>query len=198
MKRNCNLNYCISLIILFLTLNISWAQKPAGNNSLQIIPDETEISITKNNMRTNQSTGVPIALYKPNYLVNADTPEKMARQFLAENYELLKLSADLSELKYFITRETPGGYHVHFDQYIGEYPVLNSRINVTISRDNRVVFVTNGSKINYNIKVVNDLEKINISSEQALNIAKNHLELHGSVAFEKANPVFIITKERSD
>ena len=188
MKRNCNLNYCISLIILFLTFNISWAQKPAGNNSLQIIPDETEISITKNNMRINQSTGVPIALYKPNYPVNADTPEKMARQFLTENHELLKLSADLSELKYFITRETPGGYHVHFDQYIGEYPVLNSRINVTISRDNRVVFVTNGSKINYNIKVVNDLEKINISSEQALNIAKNHLELHGSVAFEKSEP----------
>jgi PKD repeat protein len=174
--------------MILLIFNFAFAQKPSANLALQIIPDETEESITQNDMRINMMTDVPVALYKLNYPVNTDTPEKMARQFLTENHELLKLSADLSELKYFTTRETPGGYHVHFDQYIGEYPVLNSRINVTISRDNRVVFVTNGSKINYNIKVVNDLEKINISSEQSLNIAKNYLELEGAIAFEKSEP----------
>jgi Zn-dependent metalloprotease len=112
-----------------------------------MIPDETEGSITQNDMRINTMTGVPVALYKPNYPVNTDTPEKMARQFLTENHELLKLSSNLSELKYIITKETPGGYHVHFDQYVGEYPVLNSRVNVTISRDNRVVFVTNALRL---------------------------------------------------
>ena len=188
MKWNSYFRNSLSLIFVLLMFNTSFAQKPSANLPLQIIPDETETSITQNNMRINELTGVPIALFKPNYPVIADTPEKMARQFLTENHELLKLSADLSELKYVITKETPGGYHVHFDQYIGEYPVLNSRVNVTISRDNRVVFVTNGSKINYNIKEVSDLEKINISSEQALISAKNYLGLSGLVAFEKSEP----------
>ncbi|MCW9065964.1 MAG: PKD domain-containing protein, partial [Ignavibacteriaceae bacterium] len=179
---------CFSLIFVLHMFNTSFAQKPSANLPLQIIPDETEASITQNNMRLNEITGVPFVLYKPNYPVNADTPENMAKQFLNENHELFKLSADLSELKYFTTKETPGGYHVHFDQYIGEYPVLNSRVNVTISRDNRVVFVTNGSKINYKNKVVSDLERINISSEQALISAKNYLGLSGSVAFEKSEP----------
>ncbi|MCW8805035.1 MAG: PKD domain-containing protein, partial [Ignavibacteriaceae bacterium] len=179
---------CFSLIFVLLMFNTSFAQKPSANLPLQIIPDESEASIVQNNMRINKITGVPVALYRPNYLVNADTPENMAKQFLIENHELFKLSADLSELKYFTTKETPGGYHVHFDQYIGEYPVLNSRVNVTISRDNRVVFVTNGSKINYKNKVVSDLERINISSEQALISAKNYLGLSGSVAFEKSEP----------
>ena len=149
MKWNSYLQNCFPLIIFLIIFNTSFAQKPSGNSSLQMLPDDTEASIIQNNMRINKITGVPIALYKPNYPVNSDTPERMARQYLTENYELFKLSADLSELKYITTKETPGGYHVHFDQYIGDYPVLNSRINITISRDNRVVFVTNGSKINY-------------------------------------------------
>src|SRR5512137_2245399 len=115
---------CFFLLIVLLLFNTSFAQKPSANLPLQIIPDETEASITQNNMRINQITGVPLALYKPNYPVNADTPERMARQFLEENYELFKLSKDLSELRYVTSKETPGGYHVHFDQYIGDYPVL--------------------------------------------------------------------------
>jgi len=180
-------NY-LSLFIVLLIFNISFAQKPSVNSSLQIIPDETEASITQNNMRLNKVTGIPVALYKLNYPVNADTPEKMARQFLADNQDLFKLSANLSELKYLTVKETPLGYHVHFDQYIGEYPVLNSRINVTISRDNRVVFVSNGSKVNYNTKVQKNVNEINISTEQALISAKNYLGLTGSVAFEKSEP----------
>ena len=184
MSRNRNLQYCISLIILFLALNISWAQKPSGNISLELIPDETEVSFVQNNMRINQLTGVPIALYKPNYQANVDTPEKMARQYLTDNKGLFKIP-DLSDLKYLTTNETPGGYHVHYIQYQGEYPVINSTINVTISRDNRVVFVMNGSKLQYGVKTDPDLEKINISTEQALISAKNYLDIKGSVAFEK-------------
>ena len=145
MKWNSYFRNSFSLLFVLLMFNTSYSQKPSANLPLQIIPDETEASIIQNNKRINEITGVPVALYKPNYSVNADTPENMAKQFLMENHELFKLSANLSELKYFTTKETPGGYHVHFDQYIGEYPVLNSRVNVTISRDNRIVFVTNGS-----------------------------------------------------
>ncbi|MBV6419072.1 MAG: hypothetical protein DAHOPDDO_00282 [Ignavibacteriaceae bacterium] len=177
-----------ALIFVLLVFNVSFAQKASGNSSLQIIPDEAEATFVENNMRINQVTGVPVALYKPNYSVIPDTPEKMARQFLQENHNILKLSADLSELRYLTTKETPGGYHVHFDQYVANYPVLNSRINVTISKDNRVVFVTNGSRIAYNSKGQNNFDEMNISSQQALNSAKDYLGIKGSIVFEKSEP----------
>ncbi len=178
----------LSLFIVLVLINFSFAQKPPVISSLQLVPDESEVTFVKNNMRINQETGVPVALYKPDYAVTKDSPEKMARQYLSENHDLFKFSAGLSELRYLTTRETPAAYHVHFDQYIGEYPVLNSRINVTISKNNRVVFVTNGSKINYNSKVVSDLERINISSEQALILAKRYLGVKGIINFEKSEP----------
>ena len=178
----------LSLFIALILINFSFAQKPPVISSLQLVPDESEVTFVKNNMRINQETGVPVALYKPDYAVTKDSPEKMAQQYLSENHDLFKFSAGLSELRYLTTRETPAAYHVHFDQYIGEYPVLNSRINVTISKNNRVVFVTNGSKINYNSKVVSDLERINISSEQALILAKRYLGVKGIINFEKSEP----------
>ncbi len=138
-------NYILFLLVLF-TFNTSNAQKPKQNNSLQRLPDVTEASQLLNNMKINQVTGIPVAVYRPEYLVKADTPEKMARQYLSDNNLLFQLSKNLSELRYITTTVTPGGYHVHFIQYIGDYPVLNSGINVTISRSNRVVFVMNGSK----------------------------------------------------
>ncbi len=185
---NTYLRKAFSLIIALLFLSISFAQKAPVVSSLQIVPDESEATIVKNNMRISQETGVPVALYKPDYQVTKDSPENMARQFLIENHDLFKFSPDLSELRYLSTRETPAGYHVHFDQYVGQYPVLNSRINVTISKNNRVVFVANGSKVNYNTKVTNDLERINISTEHALIIAKGYLGVKGAINFEKSEP----------
>lgn len=177
-----------SLMIALFLINFSFAQKPPVISSLQIVPDESEVTFVKDNMRINQETGVPVALYKPNFLVAKDSPEKMARQYLKANHDLFKFSSELSELKYLTTRETSAGYHVHFDQYIGQYPVLNSRLNVTISKDNRVVFVANGTRFDYNKKVVSDLESINISSEQALIMAKKYLGVRGLINFEKSEP----------
>jgi PKD repeat protein len=186
MKCNRLQNFAYCILILLFAFNISYAQKPSQNIRLEMIPDENEVSLVQNTMRVNEYTSVPIALYKPNYSVNPDTPESMARQYLAENHDLFKLSADLSELKYLTTKETPGGYHVQFDQYVEGYPVLNSRITVTISRDNRIVFVMNGSKIQYDVKSVQDLKTINVTTEDALTLAKNYLRLQGSTSFEKS------------
>lgn len=66
--------------------------------------------------------------------------------------------------------------------------LLNSRINVTISKDNRVVFVTNGSRIAYNSKGQNNFDEMNISSQQALISAKDYLGIKGSIVFEKSEP----------
>jgi PKD repeat protein len=186
MKWHSYLQNLFSLLIVLLTLNISWAQKPSVNLALEILPDETEVSSVINNVRFDNNSGVPVAVYKPNYTVNADTPEKMARQYLSENHDLLKLRSDLSDLNYITTTETHSGYHVHFTQYKGEYPVINSTINVTIGRNNNIIYLMNGYKVQYGVKTDPDLETINNSSDAALISAKNYLSIQGSVAFEKS------------
>ena len=189
------LSFCwFSMIVVLLIFNLSFAQKTSRNTQFELIPDETESSIVLNNMRINEFSGVPIALYKPDYPVNADTPEKMARQYLEANHELFKLPEDMSDIKYFKTNETPGGYHVHFLQYKGDYPVLNSTLNITISRNNRVVFVMNGSKIQYGAKEEPDLTTINVSTEQAILIAKNYLGLTGGISLEKCETAVYYNK----
>ncbi len=152
-----------------------FGQKQQHNRGIEISPDESEQFITHNNMRVNFKTGVPAAVYLLNYTVNPDSPEKMARQFLQENHSMLHLKTDLSDLRYAGTRETPGGYHVHFAQYIGDFPVDKSTINVTINRNNKVVFLMNGYKVQYGSKNIMDLENLRVSSDDALITAKNYL-----------------------
>ncbi len=89
----------LMLIFTFAFTAINLAQKPVDNSQLEILLDESEQSETFSNMRINSQTGVPIALYRANYNVNPDTPEKMARQYLLENSELLKIKSDLSDLR---------------------------------------------------------------------------------------------------
>jgi len=129
------------LIVTFALAALNLAQKPVDSSQLEILPDESEQSELLNNMRINSKTGLPIALYRVDYNVIPDTPERMARQYLSENSDLLKIKNDLSDLRYLTTKETRAAYHVHFAQYIGDYPVYNSTLNITIDRNNKVIFV---------------------------------------------------------
>ena len=176
----------IFVISFIFILNFSFAQKPPQNSSFEMIPDETVEGITSNNVRYDVNSGVPVGIYKPNYLVNPDTPQKMAEQYLSDNSEFLKINKDLSDLQYLTTKETKVGNHVHFAQYKGEFPVYNSTINVTIDRNNRVVFVMNGYKVQYGVKINPDLQSINFSTDAALIAAKNYLGFNGSTLLEKS------------
>ena len=189
MKRNTFTKFRSYLIIALLAFNMAWAQKPLQNRSLEIIPDAQQESNVINNVRFDLNSGIPIALYKPNYKVTSANPKDMAEQYLFENAEFLKINTDLSDLRYIITTETPGGYHVHFAQYKGEYPVYNSTINITIDKNNRVVFAMNGYKVEYGIKESADLSSINISSDAALFTAKQYLGIKGSTVLEKSETV---------
>jgi PKD repeat protein len=180
-------NLILIFTIAFTAINL--AQKPVEHNQLQILPDETEQSETMNSMRINSKTEVPIALYKVNYNVNPDTPERMARQYLLENSVLLKLESDLSDLRYLTTKETRAAYHVHYAQYIGEYPVYNSTLNITIDLNNNVLFVMNGYKLAYGVKVEPDLQTIVINANSALLEAKNYLGIQGTTAYENTETV---------
>ena len=187
-------SFLLFLILTFAFSVINLAQKPVDNSDLEILLDESEQSDVINNMRINSQTGVPIALYSVNYNVNLDTPERMARQYLLENAELLKIKSDLSDLRYLTTKETRVGYHVHFAQYIGEHPVYNSTLNITINRNGKVVFVMNGYKLEYGVKITPDLESIMVTESAALVEAKNYFGIQGATTFENSETIVYYNK----
>jgi len=194
------LKHIYFLILIFLSVIIIpgsdylYAQKPQQNRGFEIAPDESEQFVTNNNMRVNAESGVPVSVYQLNYKVNPDTPEKMARQFLQENSSVLHLKNNLSDLRYTGTVETPGGYHVHFTQYIGEFPVEKSTLNVTINKNNKVFFLASGYKVAYGSKNQVDIENLSVSQNDALIIAKNYLGVTQNISYEKKETVIYYNK----
>ncbi len=190
-----NLYILVLILLSALVLPGSlFAQKQQPSRGIEIIPDESEQFLTHNNMRVNAENGVAAAVYQLNYKVNPDSPEKMARQFLQEKHAMLHLQPDLNDLEYTGTRETPGGYHVHFTQFIGELPVENSDVNVTINRNSRVVFIASGYKVQYGTKGTVNTADLRVSADDALTIAKNHLGVSQNINFQKKETVVYYRK----
>ncbi len=190
-----NIYFATLILLSVLILSGSLlAQKQQQSRGIEITPDESEQFITHNNMRVNTGNGVPEAVYHLNYQVNPNSPEKMAEQFLRENYAMLHLQKDLIDLKFTGIRETPGGYHVHFTQYIGELPVEKSDVNVTINRNNKVVFLASGYKVQYGTKNSVNLENLRVSEDDALTIAKSHLGVTQNISFQKKETVIYYNK----
>ena len=189
MIKKLSVIFSSSLILALIATSNLLPQKAIQNRDLILNPDVRVESYVKNNIRFDLKTNVPIALYSPNYQVRQASPQQMAEQFLSENSFLLKIQRNLSDLKYNTTTETRSGYHVHFDQYVGDYPVYNSTINVTINKSNRVIFVSSGYKIQYDVKDAPDLKTVNVSSDAALLKAKQYLGVKGTLAFEQVKTV---------
>jgi hypothetical protein len=182
--------------LCFLLFNFSdglFAQKPVDNRNLEIIPDESYEFYRFDNMRVNKATGIPIALYNVDYEVVQSTPENMAHQYLYDNADLLFLKDDIDDLVHSTTRETPGGYHVRFNQYVGTYRIYNSNIVVNLNRDNVVTFVMNNYKPGVNITN----KTISISITQARVMAINHIGIQGKIYFEKSETIVYHEKGKS-
>ena len=90
--------------------------KPAKHLAKEIVPTIDAVSIVVNNARIDQATGLPLAVYSPNYAVEAADPETMARQYLDDNSNFLHHINGSGDIGFVHTTETPGGYRVQFIQ----------------------------------------------------------------------------------
>lgn len=179
-------HFIIPLSLLLLVSDFLLAQKPADNHTLEIIPDGPEASYRQPNMRISRESGAPLALYRIDYRAKGrtSTPENTARQYLRDNAELLKISPEAGDLRYLATAETPGGYHVRFQQRQG-YPVYQGTIVVNIDRRNRVVFVMNGFKPAARLPQTAPA----LSRAEAAQIARRYLAVTSNPYFEQAETV---------
>ena len=193
---------CLILPALLLLTAVPAAtaqEKPVANRQLELIPDEPEEFRFEGDRRVNSVTGLPAAVYYLEVPVRHDTPENMARQYLRENARALGLRPDLSDLRQGFTRETPGGYRIRFEQYIGAYRVYKSTITVSINRNDRVVFLTNGYKVPYGESpagTTSALKKMvaSVSASQALQSARARLGITGATRSDTTETIWYFNK----
>ena len=186
----------LAVILMAVVLGLGaslYAQKPPGNRHLQMLPNEEEATYRFENMRVSKESGAPIALYRVNYPVAPADPLSMAQQYLKENASLLHIRPDLGDIRHTVTRETPGGFHVRFQQYVQGYPVYKGDMVVNLDRQNRVTFVMNSYKPLASLK---DAQP-RISLAEAKRIAKQYLNIPGSMQLEKQETVVYYNKRRT-
>ena len=177
------MNHRISIIISLLlsaTLGFSTIQKPQHRQNLEIISDFDYKGELRGNMRVETITGIPRAIYSPNYPVTSSDPESMAREYLSANKSLLQHQAQQLEIKYLRTVKTPGGSRVQFVQLHNDHEIYKASIKVSINNEHQVVFVMNGYQ---NIGSVSN--QIKLTESAALDLAKQHLKITGEVNLEK-------------
>ena len=184
--QNCTLSILHSkttllfLLALFFSLNIM-AQKPMEKRAFEISleADEAIQSVIKNNKRVNIKTGKPLALYGLNYEVPEGSPESMAMYYLEQESKTLGIpESELANLRHHATRTTDAGSVVRYRQYYGDYPVNKAEVTISISPENRVVYVMNSYVV---FKDINAIPSV--SEEHAFELAKNHININAPVMF---------------
>jgi subtilisin-like proprotein convertase family protein len=111
--------------------------------------------------------------------------EATARAFLIERSGAMDLSSDLSELRTEAVIESPGGYHVRYQQMYDGIPVEAGVVWVTVSRSGEVVRVVNEAAQHPAVDV-----RPNITADEAIASVRRTIGASGSLhAPERADLV---------
>ncbi|SFN51560.1 Por secretion system C-terminal sorting domain-containing protein [Bizionia echini] len=171
------------LLAMFVMMGqFAMAQKPMEKRSIEISLEAEEYIPTeiKNNGRFNSETGVPVALYGLNYEVPQGSPESMALYYLDKESKTLGIpKEELQNLKHHATRTSNAGSVVRFRQYAGAYPVNKNEVTISISPQNKVVFVMNSFEAGVNMANVQP----SISKDNAYTRALNYLNVQSDISF---------------
>ena len=167
---------------VFLFSQNLMAQRAMAPRSFEISleADEKITSEIKDNMRVNVATGLPVALYDVNFEVPAGSPESMAQYYLQRQSKTLGIPFEkISNLRHHATRSTNAGSVVRYRQYSGDYPVNKAEVTISISPQNKVVYVMNTYR--HNVDMSN--AQPSISEENAYQLAFDYLNVTGDVMF---------------
>ncbi|RKE99021.1 putative secreted protein (Por secretion system target) [Ichthyenterobacterium magnum] len=188
--------YALLFLVTILCQLSLMAQKPMKKRSFEISleADEKINSKIRTDMRVDTETGQPLALYGLNYTVPAGTPEAMAMHYLTHEAKKLGIpSNEIANLRHHATRTTNAGSVVRYRQYIGNYPVNKSEVTISISPENKVVFVMNSFQTNTS-SLVNT--QPSISEDTAYQLAYNYLNVQSDVMY-KANRLMVYSNPKT-
>ena len=173
--------FILCLVTAFFNF-YAMAQKPKEKNPLEIslATDEKIDTEIRGNMSINLDNGLPMAIYQVNFDVPAGTPEDMAMYYLQHQHKKLGIPQnELSNLRHHATRTSRAGSVVRYRQYSGDYPVNKAEVTITISPENKVVYVMNSYEVNVNMANTQP----SISQEVAYHLANDYLNITGNIMF---------------
>lgn len=179
-------NYLYFFSILFFCHQATYAQKPMPQRSIEIsLEDDEKIETeTKLTGRYDLNTGLPVALYGLNFQVPQGSPESMAMYYLQHESKKLGIPTnELSNLRHHATRTTEAGSVVRYRQYLGEFPVNKNEVTITISPENKVVYVMNSYQIGVNSSAL----QAGVSESQAFAIANEYLNVQSAISFRDSH-----------
>jgi len=174
-------------LCLFLISSLAYSGVPKEKHPLEI-PLVVDLDYSQSGSKIVDSSEIPKAWIVENYDNSEKNPEKVAESYLKEKWESFGFDYTPKEFVFHSKRETPGGYHIRFQQQIENVPVYEGRIVVTLDKNNRVRFVSNGYK---NISA-DYTPEYSISRENALSISQNYLNII-STAYEPKIEKFILS-----
>ncbi|WP_104734872.1 T9SS type A sorting domain-containing protein [Hanstruepera ponticola] len=174
--------------IFILVTQITIAQKEMPQRAIEINLEADELIETeiRKSGRYNVATGLPVALYDLNFEVPQGSPESMAMYYLQQESKKLGIPTnEISNLRHHATRTTDVGSVVRYRQYFGNYPVNNNEVTITISPENKVVYVMNSYQSHVNLRNIQP----SISENDAFTIANSYLNVQSSISFRDSHLV---------
>jgi subtilisin-like proprotein convertase family protein len=166
----------------------AFALGPPAQHSFILDNRHEEASVMQGLQRVGIETGVPRAIYDVNYAVTPADPEIMARQYLREHVEVLRLAdPGLADLTVRATRRGLAGTTVRFEQRFQGIPVLAPDVAVTIDRSSHVTFVMNGYQPGVSVESVTPV----VQEPTARTTARAWIGVQGSLALDVARLVIV-------
>ncbi len=101
------------------------------------------LDINKWKVRWDKENYIPKKIYGFETEKYEGTAKEIAEAFLKENKDVLKISADLSDLRFDKVTESLGASTVLFQQYFDGTPIHGAWVTIHINRDNRIFMVKN-------------------------------------------------------
>ena len=180
-----------SFLLLFSNLGLAGnyrAQSPLIKNNIKEYP------ILKTKRGTiDEKAGIFRYRYNLHETGYSGSAEEIARAYLKDHFKEYGLDALTNTLQTVRVRQTPGGYHVFFDQVINNIPVYDGRMVITLNPQKAVTFVASNYRPTIGVRQI----KAQISAEQAITIGRDYLQVTGKLlGQQKASLVWFESQDR--
>lgn len=133
------------LLCCCMGAQLMYAQKPTEKRPFEVNSTITENPWKiENNVRYDLKTGLPVAIYTPDYRALGNTPEEKAMDYIRSHHEFLGLTKqEIMELKHHATRNGLATTVVRYRQQYKKLPVNKAELTITLDKNGSVLFVMN-------------------------------------------------------
>jgi|GEM_PF-226243 len=182
----------VAYLVVAILPVMAFANKPFTTNSnLEINNLKSEPVFRRANNSIGQESGVIRYVYKEHFGPLSGSAEQMARKYLEANAAKFGIEDASSNLQVKKINTSPSGQHVTFLEMHNGIPVFQSEIVVTLDNQNYVSFVASAYRPNLDVKTSTP----SISSESAIQTARNYLNVSGKLLAEQKATLMIFQSE---